>query len=79
MFIITTQNPAFGKGYFIGFDNDGFAHFQSCLDKRVKKYKNRTNAQKQLARIQDKPAGFKDTATYSIEGGEGENHVQKET
>lgn len=67
MFVITTQNPVFGKGFFVGFGKDGFPRFQSCLDKRVKDYKSHRNAQKQLARIRDMPVEFEDKATYDIE------------
>ena len=50
-FIITTQHPAFGKGYYTGFHRDGNPYFQSCVDKRVKRYATIRNANKQLARI----------------------------
>lgn len=67
MLIITTQNPEFGKGFFTGFNKEGFPCFQSCFDKRVKDYKAARNARKQLARIQKMPVAFEDKATYDIE------------
>ncbi len=67
MLIITTQNPEFGKGFFTGFNKEGFPCFQSCYDKRGKGYKTDQNAQKQLARIKEMPVAFKDKATYDIE------------
>lgn len=68
MLIITTQNPVFGKGYFIGFNKEGLAVFSSDrTDKRMKRYKAHRNAAKTLARIKSTPPDFEDDATYSID------------
>jgi hypothetical protein len=67
MLIITTQNPTFGRGYFLGFDREEQAHFQSCSDHRVKSYKTRRNAEKQLQRILRASGPFAEGETFSIE------------
>lgn len=66
MLMIITNNPVFGKGYFIGFNKDGFAAFQSCCDKRTRRYKLSRNAERALCRIKNQPTDFVDTATYEI-------------
>lgn len=66
-YIITTQCPTFGRGYFLGFDSEEQAHFQSCLDKRVKRYKTRRNAEKQLSRIADIGKDWDEKPVFNIE------------
>jgi hypothetical protein len=67
LFIITTQNPEFGRGYFAGFGKDGYPRFQSCANGWVKVYKTFAGAVKQLERIQNTRVSFTDTAAYGIE------------
>jgi len=66
MLVITTQSPTFGRGFFLGFDKEGNAHFQSCYDHRVKTYKAYRNAAKQMARIMASPGADEDGTTYDI-------------
>lgn len=67
MFIITTQCPTFRRGYFLGFDREERAHFQSCNDHRVKTYKTRRGAEKQLRRILATSGTLAEGETFSIE------------
>jgi hypothetical protein len=69
MFAITTEGPTFGRGgYFTGFAHGEALFCNSCFDKRIKCYKTRKRAKRQLARIMSMPyvPGFADTAKYEI-------------
>lgn len=67
MLIITTQCPTFGRGFFLGFDRAGQAHFQSCNDHRVKTYKTQRRAEKQLQRILAASGTLSEGETFNIE------------
>lgn len=67
MFIITTNSPTFGRGYFIGFDRENRAHFQSGNDRSVKTYKTRHGAKRQLQRIIASSGSLAEGETFSIE------------
>jgi|LSQX01.3.fsa_nt_gb hypothetical protein len=67
MLIITTQCPTFGRGYFIGFDRENRAHFQSSNDRSVKTYKTQHGAEKQLRRIIAASGTLAEGETFSIE------------
>lgn len=67
MLIITTQCPTFGRGFFLGFDRAGQAHFQSCNDHRVKTYKTQRGAEKQLRRILATSSTLAKGETFDIE------------
>ena len=67
MLIITTQCPTFGRGYFIGFDRENRAHFQSSSDRSIKTYKTQRGAEKQLRRIIAANGTLAVGETFSIE------------
>jgi len=59
MYIITQIGSPLGRGYFSGFIN-GTAYFQYGIDRLIKTYLRRSNAEKQLRRIiaTPPPPGF---------------------